>query len=89
MYELQVEILIYMYDFVNQRLPDPLLDLYIYHGKNMVDCMYISQCNVYTTRLKYLSIYLSIFPVDIVKALYLELVLAYLVEESYDVFFSL
>ena len=30
LYELQVEILIY--DFVNQRLPDPLLDLYIYHG---------------------------------------------------------
>ena len=29
-YELQVEILIY--DFVNQRLPDPLLDLYSYHG---------------------------------------------------------
>ena len=26
----------------------------------MVDCMYISQCNVYTTRIKYLSIYLSI-----------------------------
>ena len=25
----------------------------------MVDCMYISQCNVYTTRIKYLSIYLS------------------------------
>ena len=30
LHELQVEILIY--DFVNQRLPDPLLELYSYHG---------------------------------------------------------